>query len=89
MRRAEKQTGLCIVQCTDPDAVRMLEPPIDAEIPAQARAALSLFRYIKDTGTSNTSSTFYKGDLLRWFVDALCKEPTPPPVASVKVKQVK
>ncbi len=83
IRRAEKMAGICIIECQEPEAARFLEPPIDAEIDVQARAALSLMRYIMRNTTSATQ-TYYASTLIQTFVDALMYAPTPAKVPSVK-----
>lgn len=83
IRRAEQECGICIVECSDPETARFLEPPIDAEMDVQARAALSLMRYIT-ANTSGTSTTFYASTLTKFFVDALLQAPKPASVPRVK-----
>lgn len=61
IRRAEKLAGVCIVECADPEGSRYSDPPIDAEIDVQARAALSLLRVI----LRQESPTFHRGDLTK------------------------
>lgn len=83
IRRAEKLTGIVIVECEQPESARFLDAPPDAGLDVQARAALSLMRYIVANG-SGATATFYKGDLTRFFIDALLTAPTPKSVAPVK-----
>jgi hypothetical protein len=83
IRRAEKQAGICIVECTEPEQARFLEPPINAEIDVQARAALTLMRYILDN-TNNSSVTFNGSMLVKWFTNALLHESRPAAVPKVK-----
>lgn len=86
IRRAEKLTGICVVECDDPASVRLLEPPIDAEIGLQARAALKIFRMMVNGGQHNTV-TYNKSDVMRWFLDMLIAGspiPEPPRVPPVK-----
>jgi hypothetical protein len=71
IRRIERLSLVCVVESTEPEAVRLLEPPVDADIPAQARAALHLFRWMKDTGDNNGS--FAKRDIVKYFVDILMR----------------
>ena len=82
IQRAEKLAGVCIVECADPETARFLEPPIDANIDVQARAALSLMRYIvKSTGNSTT--THYGATLIKMFVETILSAPTPAVVPRV------
>lgn len=83
IRRAEKLAGICIAECEAPEAARFLEPPIDADIDVQARAALSLMRYIV-TETSTTTAMFYGSTLIKRFVDMVIASPRPPVVPHVK-----
>lgn len=83
IRRAEKMCGIVIAECEDPGSVRLLEPPIDADMDAQARAALSLFRYVS-ASTTNATTTFYGANLIKFFVDALLTSSQPSRVEKVK-----
>lgn len=65
--RAEKQSGICIVECAEPEAARYQELPISYNLDDQARAALSLMRSV----ISSPTVDFKRGDLTKWFVDAL------------------
>lgn len=77
--RAERQAGICVVECAEPDAVRFLDSPPDAGMDLQARAALSLTRMI-----TNSPGPFQRGELLKWFVDQLLNfKATPPSVPLV------
>jgi hypothetical protein len=75
IKRAQEQCGICIIECSDPDSARYSEPPIMADIDEQSRAAYSLLRMIVTTGTSSTS--FYKGDLIKFFVNSLLNDKRP------------
>jgi hypothetical protein len=66
IKRAEKLAAICVVECSDPDAVRFLEPPPDAGLDVQARAALSLVRLV-----TNGTGPYQRGELLKWFVDQI------------------
>ncbi len=86
IRRAEKLAGICIAECEAPEQARFLEPPLDATIDAQARAALALMRYVIDN-TTNPSTIFYGANLVKWFVEKLIAAPTVnrvPPVTKSK-----
>lgn len=56
IRRAEKQGFILIVECSEPESVRFVQPPMDADIPAQSAAALELLRVVmeKDSSTNVT-----------------------------------
>jgi hypothetical protein len=82
IRRMERLAHICVVESTDVHAVRLLEPPEDADVPAQARAALQLFRIVKDHG----NTTFYRSDLTKWFLNFLMDAP---PDRVERVKKVK
>jgi len=85
IKRVEKLTGLCIIECAEPESCRLLEPPVDAGIDVQAKAALSLMRYIiNDVTVSNTNGSYYKATLIMRFVDAIVNASRPAPVAGVK-----
>ena len=71
IRRAEKLTGACIVECKNPTEARFLEPPLDAQLDVQARAALSLMR----TVIAHNDQNFSRGTLTKWFVDQLINPP--------------
>jgi hypothetical protein len=81
--RAEKQSGICIIECSDPESARFLEPPFDADIDVQARAALSLVRYISSQ-SSGVGTTFYGANLMKMFLDAVLHWPSPTRVERVK-----
>jgi hypothetical protein len=85
IQRAERHSGICMIECADPESARYSEPPIDAKLDVQARAALSLLRMILRNGSSN----FTRAELTKFFVEALLSgtSPTPiPPVAVTKTK---
>jgi hypothetical protein len=83
MRRAEKECGIVIVECKEPNAVRLLEPPVDAEIDVQARAALSLARMLVHYDSA-INTTFGKGDLIQFFTRALIVNQQPQTVTKVQ-----
>lgn len=83
IKRAEKLGGVCIIECAEPESARYSEPPITADIDVQARAAISLMRFIIDA----PSPEFKRGDLTKLFVQILLKGKYPTettPVPSVK-----
>lgn len=83
LRRVEKHCGVIIAECSEPDSVRLVEPPLDADMDAQARAALTLTRLlINDDGPIHKS--FSKGDLIRFFTKVLMEAPQPKTVTKVK-----
>ncbi len=86
IRRAERETGICICECESPEAVRLLEPPIDADMDTQARAALSLARMIVNHD-GGISTYWTKGALQEYFVRCLMAPPPRPVGAVAKVKK--
>lgn len=85
IRRAEKEAGIVIVECEEPQTTRLLEPPIDQEIEVQARAALQLMRYVLNN-TAGPTTTFYGSNLVKFFVDAMIYQPPPSRVEKVAKK---
>jgi hypothetical protein len=67
INRAEKQCGVCIIECSDPESSRYSEAPMGADLDAQAQAALSLMRTI----VSANQTDFKKSELTKWFVDQI------------------
>lgn len=88
IRRVERLCGIVVVECAKAEDVRLMEPPVDAGVPAQAQAALNLFRRVRAT-EGNHQTYFYKGTLIEWFVAEIFAQTQPPvvaPVARVKGK---
>lgn len=81
IKRVEEQCGIVIVECEEPDAVRLLEPPVSADISEQARASLQVMRKI----LALPDGTMNRGQVTRWFVE-LMLAPVPERVARVKRK---
>jgi len=77
--RAEKHCGICIIECSDPDASRYSEPPLGANLDEQARAALSLLRMIM----ASQSPDFKRSELTKFFVNALLNGSRPQSVSPV------
>lgn len=84
--RAERKGGICIVECETPWQARFVEAPLHANIDEQARAALSLLRYVLNGPVTGTSYT--RGELTKVFVDAIVNFNAKPahvaPVPAVK-----
>lgn len=80
IHRAEKQCGICIVECADPEASRYSEPPLTANLDEQSRAALSLMRMV----LRSPNTDFKRAELVKWFVDILIGERPPLEVPTVK-----
>jgi hypothetical protein len=82
--RAEKHSGICIVECSEPETARYQELPMAYDLNDQARAALSLMRMVVSANTVD----FKRGDLTKWFIDALLQWDKKPvnvtPTAQVK-----
>lgn len=81
IRRAEKNCGITIVECTEPDAARYSQPPITANIPEHAQAALELFRWI---ARAESHTSFNQRDMTKFFVEVLLRGHKPATVESVK-----
>ncbi len=86
IERAEAKCGIVVVECEAPESVRLLEPPVDADIDLQARAALSLMRWVSASYSSQTPN-FSGAMLIKHFVDILLESSRPESVS--KVKKVK
>jgi hypothetical protein len=84
IRRAEKNCGITIVECSDPESARYSVPPITANIHEQARAALELFRWI---ASGDSGSVFYQRDMTKYFVKLLLEGSKP--IAAEPVKQIR
>lgn len=82
IRRIERLANIVVVECKDPNAVRLLEPPVDYDMPAQARAALSLARMIIDSSEA-LHATWSKGALIQFFTRALMYQPPPTQVKKI------
>jgi hypothetical protein len=82
IKRTEKQAGICIVECSDPESARFLDAPLDQDIDAQAAAALRLMRFV----VSHNETSFTKGTLMKWFLEVLMTQPAPAPVKRVGAK---
>lgn len=80
INRAKKMSGVCIVECSDPESARFLEPPIGGNVEEHARAALQLFRLV----LRQQEQTFSRATLTKWFCDALLDETKPAVVPRVK-----
>lgn len=85
IKRAERLAGICIIECVDPEAARLLEPPLDADMDRQARAALALMRYVASYKAENNNH-FTVGTLQKFILDVLVKESQPSKVPVIKKK---
>ncbi len=83
LRRIENECGVVIAECKAPESVRLVEPPIDADMDAQARAALALARMLV-FHDSSINTTFNRGDLIRFFTNALMAYPQPKVIQKAK-----
>jgi hypothetical protein len=66
---------ILIIECSEPEAARFVEPPIPANMDDQTRACVDLFRYIIDCGGRDT--TLYRADLVARWVRALMQGKRP------------
>lgn len=82
IERAQQECGICIVECTEPESVRLLEPPIDSGMDVQAKAALSLARMVVYDQLATTAG-WSRGAMIEFFVRHLM-EPMIPTVTKVK-----
>ncbi len=81
IKRIEQLSGVVVVECSSAGLARFLEPPITAvPLEAHAAAAIRLFRHILDT----ESNSFYKADIVKWFVKMLLTQPGIDKVTTVK-----
>lgn len=87
IKRAEEHAGICIVECSDPDSTRFLDPPPAADLDVQARAAISLMRMIN----KSSAVQFQRSELNKWFVDMMldwkAQPATVPPVQPPKASK--
>lgn len=79
--RAETLGFICIIECTEPEVSRFVEPPIMANIDEQARAAMRLMRYIV---YETNAPTLDRDGLVRLLVKALLDGHQPAPVTRPK-----
>jgi hypothetical protein len=84
IKRAEESAFICIIESENPEALRILDMPLQtASLDAQSRAALSLLRRILSAG--NSTANLQKADLVQIYVEALIgKEEVVPKVPSAK-----
>lgn len=78
--RAERHSGICIVECAEPEAARYQELPIMHNLDDQARAALSLLRMV----IHSQSVDFKRAELTKWFVQQLLEGHSPAQVLPTK-----
>jgi len=84
INRAEQHGGICIIECMEPGEARFMEPPLQANMDSQSRAAMQLLRVVLN---GRPDHVLGRGDLIKVFVDALMNEHPPkavPPPESVK-----
>lgn len=83
IKRIEKLSGVVVAECSNAGLARFLEPPITAvPLEAHAAAAIKLARHIVNT----EQASFYKADLVRWFVQMLISQPGIDKVAAIPKK---
>jgi hypothetical protein len=80
IKRAEAG-GFIIVECSEPEAARFLEPPLMANLDEQARAGLWLMRFVTEN-----QGPYQRADLTRNLVKILMDGHRPAAVPSVKAK---
>lgn len=78
IKRAERMTGVCIVECEDPAAARFLVPPPVADITMQADAAMKVLTWI----TTIDAQQIWKSQVTSYFTKLLC-QPAPQAIKRV------
>ena len=81
-RRAERLCGICIVECKDTASAKYSDVPMGADLDDQARAALTLMRFVVTTPQAN----FTRAEIIKWFVEELTNWRTPEKVGKVLAK---
>jgi hypothetical protein len=79
IERALRHSGVCIVECSETESARYSEPPMGTDLNEQARAALSLMRMV----IASPNAEFKRGELTKWFVDAILNGRIPEKVPHV------
>lgn len=82
IRRAEKLSGIVVVECSDPESARYSEPPL-MDMDAMSRASVELLRTIM----RQPSPELNRGTITKWLVEILLTGVNPSPVASVKASK--
>ena len=83
IKRIEKLGAVVVAECANAGLARFLEPPITAvPLDAHSAAAIKLARHIVNTD----QASFYKSDLVRWFVQMLLSQPGIEKVVTVPKK---
>lgn len=62
-----RDNGICVVECSDPDLVRFLEPP-PADYSVAERAAIELFRRVR-----GREGSLFRSDLNALYIDILLR----------------
>lgn len=78
IKRAERMTGVCIVECEDPATARFLVPPPVADITTQADAAMKVLTWIAGLN----DSTVFRSQITGYFTRLLC-QPAPQAVKKI------
>jgi hypothetical protein len=80
IERAEKRGFIIIIECTEPDDCRFLEPPCTASIDVKTRAAYGLMRSIVG---ATKGAMWERESLISQWAKALMDELPPQPVQKV------
>lgn len=80
IRRAEKLSGIIVVECAEPDSARYSEAPFTGDIDMMARASMELLRIIM----RQPNSELNRGSITKWLVEILLTGTKPLPVETVK-----
>lgn len=80
IRRAEKLSGIIVVECADPESARYSEPPFTADVDQMARASVELLRMIM----RHPSAELQRGNITKWLVEILLTGVKPTAIPPVK-----
>lgn len=84
IRRAEKLGGICVVECSEPETSRFVEPPALIGGDVLAHAAITLTRFIM---SQPSPMKFDRNEIAKWFVDLLLKGHQPGTTTQVQAVQ--
>ena len=78
IKRAERMTGVCIVECEDPGAARFMVPPPVADITLQADAAMRVLTWVSGLNQQQV----WRSEITAYFTQLIC-QPSPQAVKKV------
>ena len=82
IQRAKDECGVTIIESSEPDEARFLEPPVSATIDDQASAALATIRMVVNAD----KSSWYPADIMRLFMRVLFESRAPKLVKKVPAR---